>query len=483
MNILLLWTDQQRADTLSCYSEHGPRTPNLDSLAEDSTVFEQAYCTSPVCTPSRGSVMTGLYPHAHGAYRNNLHLHEDARCLPELLAPSQSRAMGYVGKWHLGDEIFAQHGFEEWQAFEDGYRAHYSANRDPEARSPYHHELVAKGYRPDPKNNAFDRDWCMKLPARDSKPAFCADHAMDFITRHSSESWLLSVNTLEPHHPLMGPLADAYLPDELKVSDNFCATGETDPLFVRLKQRRWREGFEDFHLKDETSWRLLMANYFGQMELVDQQYGRILGTLKQSGQYDNTLIIHCSDHGEQYGCHGLFGKGVPYQESCHIPLLIKWPGQKEQRRIQTPVSLVDLVPTVLETCGCDVPDSLHGQSLAWCAQGKEPAARDILIQWHGKEPGEFESLPDWVTEIAPAEQAAPAMNPFFRTIVTPEQWVYTATSYGEEILFDLNHDPGEMNNLAQQAGDESRLDVLRQRLKQAMVAVSDSMTQKLNHWL
>ena len=117
-------------------------------------------------------------------------------------------ATGYVGKWHLGDEIFAQHGFDEWYGVEDDYQRFFTPGRSQDERSPYHHWLVERGYRP-PAHNHFPRDWCCQLPERDSKPAFCAERAVDFIQRHSGDgNWVLSVNTLEPHHPLITPLTN-----------------------------------------------------------------------------------------------------------------------------------------------------------------------------------------------------------------------------------------------------------------------------------
>src|SRR4051812_36504101 len=129
-NLLFLWADQFRADALRAYAPNSlVRAPNLNRLASQSLVFEQAYVTHPVCTPSRSSVMTGLWPHQNGCTGNNRRLSPETKCFPELLADPDYRT-GYIGKWHLGDEIFAQHGFEEWVGTEDGYHKYFSAGRD-----------------------------------------------------------------------------------------------------------------------------------------------------------------------------------------------------------------------------------------------------------------------------------------------------------------------------------------------------------------
>jgi len=118
-NLLFLWTDEQRADTMAAYGNPLVRVPAMNRLASQSVVFDRAYVTQPVCTPSRSSVMTGLWPHQSGCVRNNIAMKAETKTTPELLGDSAYRT-GYMGKWHLGDEVFAQHGFEEWKAMEDG---------------------------------------------------------------------------------------------------------------------------------------------------------------------------------------------------------------------------------------------------------------------------------------------------------------------------------------------------------------------------
>jgi len=125
-NLLFIWTDEQRADTMAVYGNTKIHAPNLNRLADESVVFERAYVTQPVCTPNRSAVMTGLWPHTSGCIRNNIPLPAEIPCLPEILNDPDYRT-AYMGKWHLGDEIFAQHAFQEWVSMEDGYSSHYSA--------------------------------------------------------------------------------------------------------------------------------------------------------------------------------------------------------------------------------------------------------------------------------------------------------------------------------------------------------------------
>lgn len=470
-NLLLLWTDQQRYDTLAAYGNRAIRMPNLDALAETATTFERAYCTMPVCTPSRGSVMTGLYPHAHGAVWNNVPLPTEQRCLPELV-PQGDYATAYIGKWHLGDEIFPQHGFDTWRGTDDGYKEHYSPGRDPEARGAYHHWLVARGYRP--PGDHFGRDWQCALPECDSKPRFQADETVAFIHENAGSPWVCSVNTLEPHHPLPSALGDTYDPATLPVRGNFFVPpGADKPLRTRLLSTRiMAHGFERYHMQDATSWRRAKADYWALCTMVDRHYGRILDALRETGQFDETMIVFTSDHGEMMGSHQLFGKGVPYEESTHVPLLVKLPGQTEARRVAQPVSLVDLLPTQLDVLGHAMPDGLHGRSLRTLCEGGEETPRDVVVQWLGGSQVELFNASDAEAALAPAADLRAAVEADYRTLITPERLTYTLYATGEQELYDLRTDPFELENLAPNA-PPAQLAELRARLTAWQTTIAD----------
>ena len=152
-NLLYVFTDEQAARTMAAYGNTQIETPHLNRLASESVVFDKAYVTQSVCTPSRSTLLTGLYPHTNGCIQNNVPLPEEIPCLPEL-GDFRDYAIAYHGKWHLGDEIFAQHGFQEWISIDDGYREHNRRAR-PEATRPTT-TAVAQGSEPD--------RWAGRLP-------------------------------------------------------------------------------------------------------------------------------------------------------------------------------------------------------------------------------------------------------------------------------------------------------------------------------
>jgi len=477
-NVLILWTDEQAWDMLGCAGNAHLRTPHLDRLAAESTHFAHAYCASPVCTPSRGTVITGMWPKDHGAVANNVPLREDARSLAELLPDHRA---GYVGKWHLGDEIFPQHGFEVFENVDDSYKGHYSPGRDRSARCPYHHWLVELGYAPDHPDGLFTRGFVAALPEEHSKPRWQADRAIGFIDAAGERPWLLSVNTLEPHMPFTGPRNEHYGPDALPVPPNFLvAPGEDRLLRTRVISRlQGRHGHAGFAI-DEPSLRRCRANYHGLTEQVDAHFGRILDHLRATGAWDDTLIVFTSDHGDQMGSHALLAKTVMYEESARIPWLVKLPGQNEGRVVDAPVSHVDLVPTVLDAVGTGVPGHLPGRSIADACRGDTEPGRDVVLVWHrdegadnGNRLGEEDAAA--LADLGTADEMESALRGEHRCLVTPDRWKLIASDAGERELYDLAADPYELANLAGDTTHADRLEDCERRLADWQRTVGDTM--------
>ncbi len=189
-NLLFIWTDEQRADTMKVYGNSKIEAPNLNKLASESIIFKNAYVTQPVCTPSRATVMTGLWSHQNGCTENNIPLPENIPCFPEILNDPDYRT-AYMGKWHLGDEIFVQHGFHGWESIEDGYVRYYREGRDKSTRSCYHQFLLEKGYQPDSERGIFSRGLASKLPLEHCKPKFLELKAIDFLKQYQKDPFIL----------------------------------------------------------------------------------------------------------------------------------------------------------------------------------------------------------------------------------------------------------------------------------------------------
>lgn len=455
-NLLFLWTDQQRADTMAAYGNTRYRVPVWNRMAVESVVFDRCYDAQPVRTPARSCVMTGTWPHQNGCIRNNIPLRANVKTMPELLDDSSYRA-AYMGKWHLGDEVFAQRGFHEWQSIEDGiYQSYYSEQRDKSSRSAYHRFLISLGYKPNDESHpgSFTRGFATSLPVEHSKPSFLAQEAAKFILKSRNEPWMLYVNTLEPHTPFSSVLNDLHTPEEAPLQKNYPGVPAShEPEIYKRRRARDRES-GPFNLKANEGWHRMHRNYAGLCALVDQAWGRILWALEASGQLENTIIVHTSDHGEMMGSHSLMGKAVMYEEAMHVPFLLRVPfRQQKPQHVPQPVSHIDMVPTLLDLMGKKDVSGLAGQTLTSTLLGKR-RPDDVFIEWHS---------------------GARDGGPNARAVVTPDRWKLVLHDTDRSLLFDHNKDPLEMHNLYYEPEHASIVRKLRSKIEGWQQKTKDTM--------
>ena len=482
-NLLFLFTDEQRFDTLGAYGNRLIETPFLNRLAETSTVFEKAYVTQPVCTPSRSSILTGQTPHECGCTENNIALRQDTLCLPEMVSPD-TYATAYHGKWHLGDEIFAQHGFQEWRSIEDGYWKHYSAGRSTEERSTYHHWLLKKGCSPQ-DGQRFGRGEVARYPEALSKPAYLGEEASRFIRENQDRPFILYVNFLEPHMPFYGPRDDQYEPRNIPLPGNFDHDlNEDTPLKARLfREHYYHKGHSGLALKTREDWQRMIANYWGLCSQVDTHAGRILKTLEDCGLMGETIIVYTSDHGDMMGSHRLLAKCLQFEEAVRVPLMIRCPQGAMRKRVEAPVSQIDLVPTLLDMMGEKMPSSLHGKSLRPLMEVRGKSQADpVFIEWNGPNSGiasdvvgsaQLDELPEYLRAFGdPASLEATLRDPV-RTIVTQDGWKLNWSFLGNHELYDLKADPLETRNVANDPNQAGRIDEMRDRIRNWQERTSD----------
>ena len=491
-NLLFILTDQQRADTLAAYGNRSIRMPNLNRLADRSTVFARAYCTHPICTPSRGSIMTGLWPTQHGLVENNLLLSGDTPALPEFLPPG-GRCCAHYGKWHLGDELFCQHGFHEWVSIEDQYNNYFSEGRDRNTRSSYHDFLLGKGLEPG-NGRYFSRLEAAACPEEWSKPQFLASEAARFFRSRAADrqSFLLYVNFLEPHPPYTGPRNEEYDWNRMTLPASLDDGPENhhNPKTWLAGQFQRLKGTSGFPLAQHDDWKRQIARYWGLCTQVDHAVGRILESLEASGLDDNTIVVFTSDHGEQLGDHGCLQKGVMYEESVRIPLLVHLPGQQKQNTVAQPVSQIDLVPTLLDLLETPASESLPGRSLRPQLVGSPAATeRAVFLQWTAQrlrlEPIDApnKGIKDAMLQIGAArfgrEMAEAAIMQDVRTVISSEgRWKLSHSSHGFHELYDLQVDPCEAANRIDNAECQGAVEDLRGRLRAWSESIGDEFMER-----
>lgn len=420
-NLLFIWTDEQQPFTMAKYGNERIKTPNLNKLADESIVFLNTYVTQPVCTPSRSSTMTGLYPHTNGCITNNIPLAEDIPCFPDMVGDPEYRT-AYFGKWHLGDEIYAQHGFEEWEAIEDTYIKYYSEGRARSDRSSYHHWLLEKGYKPDDEGKfgeAFSRRYAASLPLEHTKPTFLKERTIDFLQRNKDNPFILYVNFLEPHMPFTGPLDSLHSPEDVYLPESFGHV--LDESFPRSYLKK-QAAIEKQYGATEKEFRELIARYWGLVSQVDMSVGAILRELEELGLAENTIVVYTSDHGDMMGAHSLVQKGLVFEESAKVPLMIRYPKKfPESEVIETRISLIDIVPTLLDLMNRPLAHNLQGSSLVPLIEGKRKADY-VFTEWNSD-------------------------SRFSRTVISPEGLKLCINKEERDMLFDLENDPLEMINL------------------------------------
>lgn len=507
-NILFILTDQQRQDSLACYGNDWIETPNLDSIADRSFVFENAYVTQPVCTPSRASIMTGLYPHAVGLHRNNIPLPSDCPTIAERI--SEDYYSAYFGKWHLGNDMIQQHGFDKWISVEDFHRVRATKREYRNVEAHYNDHLRKHGIEPPGVNRSYE-NWFASagLTEEQTQAYFLGDSAADFIRSHpDSETgdmpFMLYVSFFEPHPPYTGPLNDLYAPEEITVGPAFLQRPDNGSYLNRLRADYYMAGnlnplgIDDYHdLTAENGWRGLRAQYFANVTLVDRQVGKMLDALRDTGQLDNTIIVFTSEHGEMAGDHGMLEKRSMYEEASRVPLLIHVPDSEpankgEAQRIEGSVSLVDLVPTLLDLSGTSEEERMSmggsrarlGDGFAptpseldpgkWPIQGKSLAPvlegetdlsnNDVFVQWNG---------------MGDRNLGTPEINRMasmhWRTVITPDRWKLNLCPADQCELYDLNNDPHEMNNLYDDPAQRDRIRDMGARIRIWQSATGDEV--------
>lgn len=360
-NLLLIMSDEHAPMFSGPYGHPLVQTPHLDRLAADGVVFQNAYCNSPLCTPSRMSFMTGRYVHHIGAWDNSAPIPSDMVTWAHRL-----RAIGYdvvlSGKQHFygPDQL---HGFQ----------AQLARDLHAERHHPIFDWSAGTQEAPQPWG-ALDRagpGTTEEIEVDDQVEAAALDYLRD-PARHR-QPWALNVSFMAPHFPFVVPQRFWDLYPEAEVDMPTIPPGHLDnqhPVYRRLRRMF---GMADF---SEELVRRGRVGYYGLITYLDEKIGRLLDALEETGQRENTVIAYFSDHGEMAGEHGMWRKSNFYEQSVRVPLQLAWSGHLPAgRRVNGAVSLVDLVATIVEAAGAS-PEGIDGDSLLALARGEAAEWKD-----------------------------------------------------------------------------------------------------------
>lgn len=444
-NILWICSDQQRWDTLGCYGNPYVQSPNIDKLADEGVLFENCFVQNPICSPSRASFLTGRYPRVTECRQNGQRINSDEKVISKILHDA-GYFCGLSGKYHVNpaDPSIYPHGELR---IDDGYDifewSHGHAYKHPS--NAYQKWLLDQGVAYKKEEYDFCR-WIEKgMPEKYHQTTWCIERAMSFINSCSNFDmpWMFSVNIFDPHNPFDPP--EAYLK---RYTDNLeqiplpnYVEGELDnkPQYQQMLHESCLnlnpENIKTLHSSEmsDDDHRYVKASYWAMCDLIDTQVGRLVDFLKKTGQYDNTIIIFMSDHGEMLGDHGLYYKAATmYEGVVHIPCIIHYPAMLKPRRYSSTIEVMHIAPTLLEAAGLPEMPAMQCDSL-WkqLVSGDDIADENVYCEYYNT-----------LKEVRlPASEN-------YSTMIRSKQYklmLYHGTSEGE--LYDLLKDPTETVNL------------------------------------
>lgn len=449
-NILWYCTDQQRFDTIHALGNDYINTPMLDSLVKEGIAFMNTYTQSPVCTPSRASFLTGKYPASHHVQRNGNEYFPSSETLITKILEDEGYYCGLIGKLHLSRSDIL-----ERRPQDDGYQyfkwSHHPTPDYPEGHD-YAEWVESKGVDPIELYESLSGSVGEGVPADLHQTTWCSEMAIDFIREAKDKPWLLSVNPFDPHPPFdpSPEYINNYNPEDMPYplfqesdiekqkhfKDIDQQTKNAVNPYISKRENDLEENVDrsemGFVAPEDYDARQVKAYYYAMIEQIDHQLGRIINILKETGQYENTIIIFTSDHGELLGDHGLIYKGCRFYEGLtHVPLIISWPGKGLNNvRSDALVELIDLAPTILEAVGLEIPYYMQGQSLLSIIKGEKEASyhkNDVICEYNDAIEGE--------------DHTHGLMYYDGRYKIC----IYKGHDIGE--IYDLLEDPGEFNNL------------------------------------
>ena len=415
-NLLFIFSDQHCWKVAGCYGDKVVATPNLDRLARQGVVFDNAYCPSPVCVPSRMAMLTGCYPHTQDCWANDDYLASDRPTMAHALG-----AAGYqptlIGRLHaLGPDQL------------HGYAVRQVGDHSPNWIGIARHDMGVLAGTNDPGPGSLSK----------SGPGMASYELKDLDVVAAAEDWLgqydrsqpfaLTVGLMLPHPPYVAQ------PDDFA---RYAATVGPARLPRPPNEHPWlawwreNRGIEQVADTDAVAAR---AAYYGLVTAMDRMIGRLLDALDASGRADDTLVVYASDHGEQLGERGLWWKHTFYEESVKVPLILRWPCQlpRGERRGQV-VNLIDLTATMLDALSAPALPNAEGRSFLH-------VARDGAAPWLDETFSEYctDAVPEWVGGMAVQQR-----------MVRSGRWKLVHYEGYRPQLFDLEADPQELSDLAE----------------------------------
>lgn len=399
LNVLFLFPDQMRAQAMGCMGNSDVKSPHLDKLASEGLLFRNHLANTPVCCPARAIILTGKYAHTNGMVANDLRLRESETSVAELFAEAGYRT-GFIGKWHLDGGPRQpgwippgprRQGFEFWAANEVSHR-HFDTQY----------------FRDDPE----------PIPIKRFEAEVWADLGIEFLqqTREDQRPFFLTIQMGPPHNPYIAPedYMAMYDPEAITLRPNYKGE-ESNPAPDSNPNRR-------------IPGRKEITAYYAMVTALDAEVGRLMAELDALGLRDNTIVVVSSDHGDMLGSQGVRLKRKPWEESIKVPGIVRHPRAPGGRVTDELFSHVDMAPTLLSLCGLDSAPGMQGSDLSAVILGESET---------GPESAYFQILGPYISGGVEAGWRG----------VRTKRYMYARTREAPWVLYDLEADPYELDNL------------------------------------
>lgn len=459
-DIVIILCDQLSARVLSCYGGPVP-TPNIDRIAQEGVLFRNASCTFPVCSPSRATLATGLYPHSHGITHNVMR-----RDYPMVPSPATQEGLkaadvttesilyraGYAthfyGKWHLTDENLPYYSdmFTEHDAYAREMASDFESVRGtdrnswmdwydwalPVRQTPTFLQAVRQasgGWQGKAYVDFVTKMGRLDLPLAKTFDVRVADKTVECIKRAGAAPLMVTCSFNAPHDPnvVTSPYYEMFDPAAIRLPEN----GDIrEPQHEKSWSRQMVAGFGERGLRE------FLRIYYASVRMLDDQVGRILTALEETGRLEHTAVLFTADHGDMVGGHGMAWKSNSsfYDEIVLVPLAIRYPPLFRPQSCDLETGLIDLMPTLLDIADQPCPAASQGQSLVPFLTGMKPASEARPFSFSERMP----SNPDNTRQRG--------ARPGASFMVRGQGWKYIRYSNGSQVLYDLQHDPGETVN-------------------------------------
>jgi arylsulfatase A-like enzyme len=467
-NLVVIKADQLRFDALGCMGNSMVKTPNIDSLASESFVFENAFCVSPLCVPSRVAFFTGQYPHKTACTGNGMECHissEQFSFIP--LLKEAGYTLGLAGKNHaFQDDLFDDY-FDCREEYSHHKKTHGKISESDKAVELYRsHDKRENAKRSllgglIEEAEPFSEEQCMTHRI--------VEDGIEFIDKYKENPFFLHLSFPDPHWPNVAcePYFSMYDPKDVEL-EALEINWENHPFAHYVQSQAL--GFADY-TQDEI--KKILAVYYGQISFIDKEIGKLLKHLDEKNLRDDTIIVFTSDHGDFGGRYGIIEKTKAFYEPLlRVPLIIHLPGNEKKSRISAQVSNIDVMPTLFDVMGIETPSVVQGKSFLEILDNPSGVFRNEVFAELGSlknppPPMPFDAYKSYAQKRSEEEGLFWFIDYTVNgraAMIRKDDWKYCYYTGDKEELYDLKNDPLELRNLAYEKNNQEEFNKLKNRL-------------------